>query len=207
MQSPVLNCEQAIERLSACEQEIHALGVARLALFGSVLRGQAHAQSDVDLLVQFAPGAKTYARLFAVLRSSVRRRRRCRKTFGWGVQRLSGERWQACGTSSRAYSTSRKDRYHSRPHATLLRRTQPLVSRSATPDGCGAPWWPAATCHRLLETRPRRGGGRRVIDRTRRMVISPFDPKTLLYLAGAMALEPAQNLKPNRQAVVPRRRP
>ena len=44
MQTPVLNREQAIERLSACEQEIRALGVARLALFGSVLRGQAEAQ-------------------------------------------------------------------------------------------------------------------------------------------------------------------
>ena len=66
MQSPVLNREQAIERLSACEEEIRALGVARLALFGSVLRGQALAQSDVDLLVQFAPGAKTYARFFAL---------------------------------------------------------------------------------------------------------------------------------------------
>lgn len=66
MQSPVLNREQAIERLSECEQEVRALGVARLALFGSVLRGQPHAQSDVDLLVQFAPGAKTYAHFFAL---------------------------------------------------------------------------------------------------------------------------------------------
>jgi hypothetical protein len=66
MPSPVLNREQAIERLTACEKEVRALGVARLALFGSVLRGQAHPQSDVDLLVQFAPGAKTYARFFAL---------------------------------------------------------------------------------------------------------------------------------------------
>lgn len=66
MRSPVLNREQAIERLSECEQEVRALGVARLALFGSVLRGQADALSDVDLLVQFAPGAKTYARFFAL---------------------------------------------------------------------------------------------------------------------------------------------
>ena len=42
------------------------MGVAQLALFGSVLRGQTHAQSDVDLLVQFMPGAKTYARFFAL---------------------------------------------------------------------------------------------------------------------------------------------
>jgi len=66
MRSPVIDRQQAIERLSECEEEIRALGVARLALFGSVLRGQAHAQSDVDLLVQFMPGAKTYARFFAL---------------------------------------------------------------------------------------------------------------------------------------------
>jgi len=66
MQSPVLNRVQALERLAACEREIRALGVARLALFGSVLRGQTHAQSDVDLLVQFAPGAKSYNRFLAL---------------------------------------------------------------------------------------------------------------------------------------------
>ena len=66
MQSPVLNHEQALERLAACEREIRALGVARLALFGSVLRGETHAQSDVDLLVQFAPGAKSYNRFLAL---------------------------------------------------------------------------------------------------------------------------------------------
>jgi predicted nucleotidyltransferase len=66
MQSPVLNHEQALERVAACEREIRALGVARLALFGSVLRGQTHAQSDVDLLVQFAPGAKSYSRFLAL---------------------------------------------------------------------------------------------------------------------------------------------
>lgn len=66
MQSPVLNREQAVERLMACEREVRALGVIRLALFGSVLRGQTHAQSDVDLLVQFAPGAKSYSRFLAL---------------------------------------------------------------------------------------------------------------------------------------------
>ena len=66
MQSPVLNREQAIERLAACEREVRALGVVRLALFGSVLRGQAHAESDVDLLVQFAPGAKSYDKFLAL---------------------------------------------------------------------------------------------------------------------------------------------
>jgi predicted nucleotidyltransferase len=57
-----MNHQQAIERLSGCEQEIRALGVSRLALFGSVLRGHARPDSDVDVLVQFGPGAKTYDR-------------------------------------------------------------------------------------------------------------------------------------------------
>jgi predicted nucleotidyltransferase len=39
-----------------------ALGVARLALFGSVLHGSARPDSDVDLLVQFVRGAKTFDR-------------------------------------------------------------------------------------------------------------------------------------------------
>ncbi|MQA28884.1 MAG: nucleotidyltransferase [Luteitalea sp.] len=66
MVPPVLNRAETVERLSACEGEIRALGVSRLALFGSVLRGQTHAGSDVDVLVQFAPGAKTYDRFFAL---------------------------------------------------------------------------------------------------------------------------------------------
>jgi hypothetical protein len=66
MQSPVLNREQAVERLAVCGREVRALGVTRLALFGSVLRGETHAQSDVDLLVQFAPGAKSFNRFLAL---------------------------------------------------------------------------------------------------------------------------------------------
>jgi predicted nucleotidyltransferase len=66
MPAPVLNRVEAAQRLAECEEEIRALGVSRLALFGSVLRGQTHAGSDVDIVVQFAPGAKTYDRFFAL---------------------------------------------------------------------------------------------------------------------------------------------
>lgn len=66
MATPVLNREQAVERLTACATEIRALGVTRLALFGSVLRGQPRVDSDVDLLVQFEPGAKSYHRFLAL---------------------------------------------------------------------------------------------------------------------------------------------
>jgi predicted nucleotidyltransferase len=66
MPPPVLNREEAVERLAGCRAEVYALGVARLALFGSVLRGQARAESDVDVLVEFVPGAKSFERFLAL---------------------------------------------------------------------------------------------------------------------------------------------
>jgi predicted nucleotidyltransferase len=61
-----LTREEAVNRLLASEPEIRALGVQRLALFGSVLRDEARPTSDVDLLVQFSPGAKTFDRFLAL---------------------------------------------------------------------------------------------------------------------------------------------
>ena len=54
--------DEALERLRARAGQIRELGVARLALFGSFARDDADAESDVDLLVEFEPGAKTYDR-------------------------------------------------------------------------------------------------------------------------------------------------
>ncbi len=61
-----LTREEAIERVRTSEAEIRALGVVRLALFGSVIRGEARADSDVDVLVRFSPGAKTFDRFLAL---------------------------------------------------------------------------------------------------------------------------------------------
>jgi len=36
------------------------MGVRRLGLFGSFVRGEQRADSNVDLLVEFAPGQKTF---------------------------------------------------------------------------------------------------------------------------------------------------
>jgi uncharacterized protein len=58
----LLTRDQAIRRLLAAEAEIRALGVNRHALFGSVLRGEARPDSDVDILVELSPGAKTFDR-------------------------------------------------------------------------------------------------------------------------------------------------
>ena len=61
-----LTRQHAVDVLAASEPEIRALGVVRLALFGSVARNQARPESDVDLLVQFAAGAKMYDRFLAL---------------------------------------------------------------------------------------------------------------------------------------------
>jgi predicted nucleotidyltransferase len=61
-----LSREQAVDRLLASAAEIRALGVERLALFGSVVRNEARPDSDVDLLVRFAPGAKTFEHFLAL---------------------------------------------------------------------------------------------------------------------------------------------
>jgi predicted nucleotidyltransferase len=39
---------------------VHALGVDRLGLFGSVLTGTAGDKSDIDLIVEFRPGLKSF---------------------------------------------------------------------------------------------------------------------------------------------------
>jgi hypothetical protein len=66
MTSARLSRDEAVRRLVAAETEIQALGVRRLALFGSVLRGEAGPDSDVDLLVQFFPGTKTFDHFLAL---------------------------------------------------------------------------------------------------------------------------------------------
>ena len=63
--SDSISRERTADLLAASEVEIRALSVARLALFGSVLRGVAGPDSDVDFLVQFSPGAKTFDRFLA----------------------------------------------------------------------------------------------------------------------------------------------
>lgn len=63
MTPSALTRREVVKRLKACEPEIRDLGVRRLALFGSVLHDRARPDSDVDLLVEFLPGARTFATL------------------------------------------------------------------------------------------------------------------------------------------------
>ena len=66
MATEVLTREQVRERLHEAEADILGLGVRRLALFGSVLRNEARPDSDVDFLVEFTPGQKSFDRFLAL---------------------------------------------------------------------------------------------------------------------------------------------
>ncbi len=47
---------ELLARLAALKPWLHAQGVERARIFGSYARNDAHAHSDIDLLVEFAPG-------------------------------------------------------------------------------------------------------------------------------------------------------
>lgn len=49
-----------IALLEKNQARLQAYGVARLGLFGSFVREQQKQESDVDLLVEFKPGQKTF---------------------------------------------------------------------------------------------------------------------------------------------------
>lgn len=44
--------------------ELSMLGVSRIGLFGSAVRGELTKESDLDFLVEFRPGEKNYDRFF-----------------------------------------------------------------------------------------------------------------------------------------------
>ncbi len=50
---PVMNREQVLTKLRAHEQELKSAGIVSLSLFGSVARGVATEQSDIDLMGDF----------------------------------------------------------------------------------------------------------------------------------------------------------
>jgi predicted nucleotidyltransferase len=52
--------KEIVTALLEHKEQIQALGVKRLGLFGSFVREQQTPQSDVDLLVEFEQGQKTF---------------------------------------------------------------------------------------------------------------------------------------------------
>jgi predicted nucleotidyltransferase len=66
MSPAVLTRADVETRLADTRAAILELGVRRLALFGSVQRNEARVDSDVDVLVEFEPGQKTFDHLIAL---------------------------------------------------------------------------------------------------------------------------------------------
>lgn len=60
MKETVQTKQDIVKALRDNRVQIEALGVARMGLFGSFVRGDQNAQSDVDMLVEFKPGQKTF---------------------------------------------------------------------------------------------------------------------------------------------------
>ena len=64
---PVQTKAEVVERLRQQQALLRALGVAQLGLFGSFVRDEAEPDSDIDLLVDFAPGRKTFNGFFEIV--------------------------------------------------------------------------------------------------------------------------------------------
>jgi uncharacterized protein len=60
MDHPVQDKERILALVADVRPSLRALGVKRLGLFGSFVRGEQSSESDVDLLVEFQPGQKTF---------------------------------------------------------------------------------------------------------------------------------------------------
>jgi uncharacterized protein len=52
--------DQVLQTLANHQALLQALGVRRIGLFGSHVRGEARETSDLDFLVEFEPGGKTF---------------------------------------------------------------------------------------------------------------------------------------------------
>ncbi len=60
MHKAVENKQSLLTLLKANGQKLRSFGVMNLRLFGSFVTGKLHADSDVDLLVEFDPRQKSY---------------------------------------------------------------------------------------------------------------------------------------------------
>lgn len=66
MSTTIQTKQDVFEVLIEHAAKIRALGVKRLGLFGSFVRDESHESSDVDLLVEFKPGQKSFDHFLAL---------------------------------------------------------------------------------------------------------------------------------------------
>lgn len=60
MQAAIQTKEDVLAALRQSQSRLRALGVSRIGLFGSFVRGEQRPDSDIDLLVEFEAGRKTF---------------------------------------------------------------------------------------------------------------------------------------------------
>ncbi|RRA98741.1 nucleotidyltransferase family protein [Larkinella rosea] len=60
MKTAVQSKEQVMERIESHQSALKQFGAARLGLFGSFVRDQQKEESDIDLVVEFQEGKKTF---------------------------------------------------------------------------------------------------------------------------------------------------
>ena len=66
MTTLALGKDGILEALKANLKRLRSFGVRRIGLFGSYVRGQQNDESDVDLLVEFEEGLKTFDNFMAL---------------------------------------------------------------------------------------------------------------------------------------------
>lgn len=59
---PVQSRTEIFDRLRQHRSDLQRLGLTRCGLFGSSLHGAQHPDSDVNVLVDFVPGQKSFSR-------------------------------------------------------------------------------------------------------------------------------------------------
>ena len=63
----VLNKSEILNFLNNNQQYLNTLGVKQIALFGSYVRQEQHVSSDIDFLVEFQKGQKTYDNFISLI--------------------------------------------------------------------------------------------------------------------------------------------
>lgn len=56
----MLTTENVLEKLDTHKNKLKSYGVKRIGLFGSLTRGELTLESDLDILVEFERGKKTF---------------------------------------------------------------------------------------------------------------------------------------------------
>jgi predicted nucleotidyltransferase len=64
---PVKDKQEIFTLMAENESQLRRLGVRRCGLFGSFARGEQTGQSDVDILVEFEEGLKTFDNFMALV--------------------------------------------------------------------------------------------------------------------------------------------